>query len=154
VALIPVDSVLGGRRSSPEWDEAVTPVWRAGRAGDLATAKSLWLDMELFTPAHRDPVVGARLERMVTDYSGWHWLHHDSAQGMEPPAVEQLGHIAAPTLAVVGDQDLPDFLAVADQLAREIPGAREVVLPGVGHMANMEAPDAFNDAVLRFLAGR
>lgn len=153
IALIPVDSVLGGRRSSPQWDAAVIPVWKAGRAGDIATAKSLWLDMGLFTPARRDPAVGTRLERMVMDYSGWHWLHRDPVQGIEPPAAEQLGRITPRTLVVVGDEDLPDFLAVADQLAREIPGAQKLVLPGIGHMANMEAPAAFNQAVHSFLSG-
>ena len=153
-ALVLVDSVLGGHRSSPEWDAAVTPVWKAGRAGDIATAKSLWLDMGLFAPARRNPAVGTRLEQMVTEYSGWHWLHHDTVQGLEPPAAEQLARIAAPTLVIVGDQDLPDFLAVAGQLGREIPGAQHLVLPNTGHMANMEAPDAFNDAVLRFLAAQ
>jgi 3-oxoadipate enol-lactonase len=151
-ALVLVDSVLGGHRSSPEWDVAVIPVWKAGRAGDLATARTLWLVNGLFTPARRNPAVGTRLEQMVTEYSGWHWLHHDSGQGLEPPAAEHLGRITAPTLVIVGDQDLPDFLAVADQLAREIPGAQKIVLPNVGHMANMEASAAVNDALLRFLA--
>jgi pimeloyl-ACP methyl ester carboxylesterase len=152
--LVVVDSVLGGHHWSPEWDAAVIPVWKAGRAGDIANAKSRWLDMGLFTPGRRDPAVGARLEQMVSDYSGWHWLHHDPVRGIEPPAAEQLGRIAARTLVVIGDEDLPDFLAVADQLAREIPGAQKLVLPGTGHMANMEAPDTFNDAVRRFLTAQ
>jgi len=149
--LIPVDSVLGGHRSSPEWDAEVIPVWKAGRAGDIATAKSLWLGTGLFTPARRDPAVGARLEHMVMQYSGWHWSHRDPVQSIEPPAAAQLSRIAARTLVVVGGEDLPDLLAVADQLAREIPGAQKLVLPGIGHMANMEAPNIFNDAVRQFL---
>ena len=38
-------------------------------------------------------------------------------------------------------------------LAEGIPNARLTVLPGVGHVANMEDPARFNAAVLDFLAG-
>jgi pimeloyl-ACP methyl ester carboxylesterase len=35
---------------------------------------------------------------------------------------------------------------------RQIPNARKVVLPGVGHMCNLENPSRFNKVVLDFLA--
>ena len=35
----------------------------------------------------------------------------------------------------------------------EIPNSRREVLPGASHMANLDAPDAFNRTVLEFLAG-
>jgi pimeloyl-ACP methyl ester carboxylesterase len=59
--------------------------------------------------------------------------------------------IRAPTLVLVGERDLADFRAIADILARDIPGAMKIVLPGVGHMANMEGPEQFNQVVLDFL---
>ena len=37
-------------------------------------------------------------------------------------------------------------------LVQTVPNARKVVLPGVGHLSNMEAPEAFNEVVLGFLA--
>jgi pimeloyl-ACP methyl ester carboxylesterase len=52
---------------------------------------------------------------------------------------------------VVGEYDLPDFHAIADMLTA-IPGARKVILPASGHMANMEAPERFNKLVLEFLS--
>ena len=36
-------------------------------------------------------------------------------------------------------------------MAGTIPGARSVVLPGVGHLSNLEAPEVFNAHVQRFL---
>ena len=36
---------------------------------------------------------------------------------LEPPAIDRLGEIAAPTLVVVGDLDAPDIQAIADLLA-------------------------------------
>ena len=39
-------------------------------------------------------------------------------------------------------------------MAQRIPDARLAIIPGAGHMANMENPAAFNDLVLPFLAER
>lgn len=41
---------------------------------------------------------------------------------------------------------------IADALERGIAGAQKVVMPGVGHMVNMEDPERFNEIVLGFLA--
>jgi pimeloyl-ACP methyl ester carboxylesterase len=39
----------------------------------------------------------------------------------------------------------------AAELAGCLPGAEVVVLDGVGHLPNLERPDAFNEHLLRFL---
>lgn len=59
--------------------------------------------------------------------------------------------IAVPTLLLYGDQDVRSPLTVAEDLHASIPGSRLVVLPGVGHDTNLEAPEAFNDVVRTFL---
>jgi pimeloyl-ACP methyl ester carboxylesterase len=38
-------------------------------------------------------------------------------------------------------------------MAAKIPDARLVVIPGAGHVANLDQPEAFNRAMLDFLAG-
>ncbi|TDW91598.1 alpha/beta fold hydrolase [Kribbella sp. VKM Ac-2566] len=60
--------------------------------------------------------------------------------------------IEVPTLLLWGecDQRAP-VGTVARTLHAAIPGAELVLLPGVGHYNNLEAPDAFNAAVRRFL---
>lgn len=151
-ALIPVDATLVGHRWSGEWGTAVGPVGRAARSTGIDAAKQLWLDVTLFTPAREQPAVGASLAAMVAGYSGRHWLGGDPEQNTEPADIDRLGDITAPTLVVVGERDMPDFHVIADTLAQRISGARKAVLPGVGHMANMEAPERFNAEVLRFLA--
>jgi pimeloyl-ACP methyl ester carboxylesterase len=65
---------------------------------------------------------------------------------------DALRTIAIPTLLLYGDKDERAPLAVAGDLHAAIPGARLVVLPGVGHVCNIEAPDRFNDEVRAFLA--
>ena len=65
--------------------------------------------------------------------------------------IGSLPTIAVPSLVVVGANDTP-FLAASDYMAAKIPGARKAVIPAAGHAANIDQPEAFNRAVLGFLA--
>ncbi|MGD9705815.1 MAG: alpha/beta fold hydrolase [Acidimicrobiia bacterium] len=55
-----------------------------------------------------------------------------------------LGSVAAPTLCLAGELDTETPAAYAEVLAELIPGARVEVLPGAGHLLNVEAPEAVN----------
>lgn len=59
--------------------------------------------------------------------------------------------ISAPTLLMWGEQDVRSPLTVADDLHARIPKSRLVVIPGAGHLSQMEAPDRFNAELRRFL---
>jgi pimeloyl-ACP methyl ester carboxylesterase len=151
-ALIAVDANLGGYEWTPEFDNSLGSVWDTGRNRGVEAARAQWMAHPLFAPALEQPPVAVLLTQMISSYSGWHWVNSDPGRGLTPPAFERLEEIAAPTLVVVGEREVPDFRALADTLASRIPGARQSVLPGAGHMANMENPDAFNRVVLEFLA--
>jgi pimeloyl-ACP methyl ester carboxylesterase len=150
LSLIPVDAILHGHRMVAFGND-LRSVWSLGKQAPLEIVKERWLSLPLFAPAMAQPNVAARLRQMTDDYSGWHWLHRDQGRAVEPPAAERLANITAPTLVIVGERDLPDFHLVADRLAHEIPHARKAVLPGVGHMSNMEDAVVFNRTVLNFL---
>ena len=68
-----------------------------------------------------------------------------------PDSTPQLGTIRVPTLVVVGEEDGLTPVADARILADGIPGAELEVLPGAGHLANLEDPAAFNAALTSFL---
>ena len=70
-----------------------------------------------------------------------------------PDATPHLQQIAVPTLVLVGEEDTITPPSVAQSLAQAIPGARLVVIPQAGHLANAENPTAFNDGLLTFLTG-
>ena len=62
--------------------------------------------------------------------------------------------IEQPALFVAGDRDVVPFNPEAEQRMREaVPDLRDVVvLPGIGHWTQQEAPEAVNQALLGFLA--
>lgn len=62
-----------------------------------------------------------------------------------------LADISVPTLLLYGELDERAPRAVADALHAGIPGSELVFIPGVGHACNLEAPEAFDAVVRRFL---
>lgn len=150
-SLIAVDPVLWGYSWSDEYEFG--HVWAASRERGIEAARALWLAHPLFAPTLEREPAASNLKKIVGEYSGWHWANHDPVMLPEPLAVSGLERIAAPTLAIVGERDLPDHHAIAQTLSSRIPNARLTVLPGAGHMSNMEVPEEFNREVLIFLGG-
>jgi pimeloyl-ACP methyl ester carboxylesterase len=62
-----------------------------------------------------------------------------------------LGEIKVPVLCLAGEHDRNAPAAMMERMAAKIPGARYMCLSGVGHLANLEAPDRFDRAILDFL---
>jgi len=61
-------------------------------------------------------------------------------------------NIRIPALVIAGGEDRTMPVPVVQAMARQIPGARFEVIPGVGHLANLEDPSAFNRVQADFLA--
>jgi len=154
-ALIPVAPGLSGYQFT--W-EGIEEDWRrfveANRKGDVKQSVELfqrcWTDGPKRTPEQVDPAVRERVRVMFHE-----GMTRIGEQGTlvvpEPPAISRLSQIQAPTLVIVGDLDTPDILRIVNILARKVPGAKKVVIPGAAHVVNMERPDEFNRAVLDFL---
>ncbi len=58
-----------------------------------------------------------------------------------------LSTIKTPTLVLVGERDDETPPAYAQAIVDLMPNARLVVIPGAGHLLNLEAPDAVNEAI-------
>ncbi|WP_309082781.1 alpha/beta hydrolase [Chelativorans sp.] len=63
----------------------------------------------------------------------------------------QLSGIKVPVTVVLGEDDEFIRMEHAEYLARSIPDAELIVLPGVSHFAPLQRPELFNGAVLGFL---
>ena len=68
------------------------------------------------------------------------------------PIVDEIGRITAPTLVIVGSEDRATTQPKAEAIAAAIPGARLEVLPGVGHVSALQAPEAISELLVEFLA--
>jgi len=107
-------------------------------AGDLDAATELNLSFWA-------PTVADRLRPMTR----WSLeLEIDEIQQVDLSAVR------APTLVAVGEHDKRDFHAIAERLARELPEAQLVTIPGAGHLPAVERPEATAALVRGFLEGQ
>jgi 3-oxoadipate enol-lactonase len=125
-------------RDDSQWSPQIISFWEKEEAlvdaGDIEAAVALGLRVWKPRPGVRDLV-----EQMTRDALALQ-------QGVEAEQRElpvDLGAIAVPTLVVSGGKDpMPDFAAIADQLAAEIDGAERAVIKDAGHLIALERPDA------------
>ncbi|WP_096272619.1 alpha/beta fold hydrolase [Paucisalibacillus globulus] len=68
----------------------------------------------------------------------------------QPPASERLGELSAKTLFMIGTEELPDNLRVADYY-REHSNARIVEIPGADHMMTLTHPDELYRHITNFI---
>jgi pimeloyl-ACP methyl ester carboxylesterase len=94
-----------------------------------------------------ETVAAFRASLLAFHPSGFRAMARASAED----ARDALACVEAPALLVYGEADVRAPLTVAEDLRAAIAGSRLVVLPGVGHVCNIEAPDAFNATVGEFL---
>lgn len=75
-----------------------------------------------------------------------------AALASRPDSRMMLEDIDVPTLVLVGEHDAVTPLGDAQEMASTISGARLEVIPGAGHLSNLERPETFNAHLLEFLA--
>jgi pimeloyl-ACP methyl ester carboxylesterase len=123
--------------------------------GNLAGATELnlrmWVDGPFRRPDQVDAGVREQVRRMQMDVFAVPYPEDAESQELEPPAMERLEELQVPTLIVVGELDVADFVEIAHTLERHIPEAEKTVIPGVAHLPNMEKPEEFNRIVLDFV---
>jgi len=68
-----------------------------------------------------------------------------------PDSTRELARIRVPVLALVGEEDGITPVDEARTLAQGVSDGHLVVIPGAGHLSNLEAPEAFERALLSFL---
>lgn len=148
----------GGDFYAPDPPDALRTFWREEARlledGDVDGAVELnlrtWVDGPHRRPDEVDPEIRAFVGRMQRDAFG---VPDTGAREVEiePPA-DRLADLRQPLLVVVGELDQPHTIAIGRRIAAESPGARLVTIPRAAHLPSLERPDAFEAAVLDFLA--
>ena len=67
---------------------------------------------------------------------------------------EEAAAVRAPALVIWGEEDEVTPLAHSRQIADTVPDARLETIPGAGHIANLDKPEAFNRLLAGFLDGQ
>ncbi|MFC7918965.1 alpha/beta fold hydrolase [Streptomyces cinereoruber] len=120
-------------------------------AGDLDAAVELNVDTWLGPEAGEEArALVRRAQRHIFEVQ----LPVPDEHGPVDPEVarDELARIQAPALVAVGAHDLPDFRAVADELARLLPAARRLDLDWAGHLPALERPEETARLLTAFLA--
>jgi pimeloyl-ACP methyl ester carboxylesterase len=142
-------------RFADPWTLEVLNKWQAALAAGDADA---WLaQFELFgvgphrQPADVDEEVMRQTRRMARHTIAKHTA--DEGDRLVPVADTwgRVASIAVPVLAINGDLDSPDHIAMAEQLVRAVPDGRVAAVPGTAHYPNMEKPRVFNEILAGFL---
>jgi 3-oxoadipate enol-lactonase len=144
-----------------DWSREMQDAWgeeeAALEAGDLAEAVEVnlrtWVDGPRREPEDVDPDVRARVGEMQLRAFELQVPVGEAAEEelLVPDLADRLSEVKAPTLILVGDEDVPDMQAIAQRLEREIPGSRRETIANTAHVPSMERPREFDGLVLPFL---
>ena len=102
------------------------------------------------THATRPAVVGA-VDNMMRDATPPGVGFAVSRMLNRPDSSDALASFSGPVCVVVGLEDALTPPAEAAAMAALVPAAALVLIPGAGHLSNLEAPDAFNAAMHAWL---
>lgn len=152
--LVLVGPGVGGASFGKKYPEVFAEVKAAEEAKDFEALNEaearLWLDGPRRPCGH----VGGELRDLFLDMNGRN-VHTDFESALtdelDPPAIGRLNEITAPTLVVIGDEDVPSVLDNVELLMDSIKGARKAVIHDAAHLPNLEHPELFNRTVLDFL---
>lgn len=132
-----------------EWGELDRAIDEAIAAGELERAQDLRL--RIWAPLGTDDSAGRRIRAIAFDNLHEITMDESGATTPDPPAIERLEDIRAPTLVLPAEHDPPWHNRICEVLAARIPHARVVMITGTDHVVNMRQPAEFNRVVLEFL---
>jgi len=147
-SLILADTYAGWKGSLPE---AV-----CAERLEMALRTSTMPPSELVSRSLPEPLSGAAPPELANELASFMSDFHPVGLRLMAHAMAEadlrdvLPEIQVPTLLLWGDADERSPLSIAEQMLDAIPGARLAVIPGAGHVSNMEQPARFSAEVREF----
>jgi 3-oxoadipate enol-lactonase len=121
------------------------------REGPSGVAREMMPKLIGKTTMENNPSVEANVRRLIKQQSpvairsAIHRMMHRA------DSMPLLAQVSVPSLVITGEEDEMIPVEESRKMAAAIAGASLVIVPGAGHLANMEQPDAFNNALNTFL---
>lgn len=147
LALVSTSSRMGG--DDTIWETRIRDGLEKGMPAMVDGAMARWVAPDILSGAN--PVLVRRLRAMIlatnpVGYVGWcHAIRTLDITG-------RLAAIRLPVSVIVGALDPATPVAASEAIHAAIPGSELVVIPGVSHMLQVEAPATFHAHLLPFLA--
>ena len=129
------------------WDDRIEAASGEGMEALAESTMQRW-----FTPDHLrgDPpeVAPIRQQFLATPVAGFVGCCHALKQ---LDYIDRLAEVDKPTMIIVGEEDMGTPVAASEAMHAKISGSELVVIPSAAHLANIEQPEAFGQALFGFL---
>lgn len=143
-------ATASGRRDRRRSDDALA---RRILSDGIESFVSHWMGLPLFRSQQRLPAEAlrnARERRMAADPEGLAAVLRGLGTGSQPSYWDELARLERPVLILSGELD-PKYVEIGRAMAARLPDATRVEVDGAGHTVHLEAPEAWEQAVVRFL---
>ena len=152
--LVLVAPGVSGANFSKKYPDVFAEVRAADEAKDFEALNEAEARLFLDGPRRPHGHVGGKVRELFLDMNGRKFqsdFESAPTDDLDPPAIGRLNEITAPTLVVIGDEDVPNVLDNVELLMDSIKGVRKAVIHDAAHLPNLEHPEEFNRIVLEFL---
>jgi len=147
--------VLANTRSTPDSIEGLAARDRlielATREGAAGVAREMLPRLLGSTTVREQPNLVDAVRRLIEMNTTDGLVSALRAMKIRLDSTLVLPAIVCRTLVVAGAEDSVVAETESHAMRRAIPGAEILVIPGAGHLSNLEAPQAFNEALAGFL---
>ncbi len=147
-------------RDSPNgaaaYKEFMTTIWEpateAFKTGDNQGAMRILVDG--FAGTGRFDKLPPESRAAVMQNSRFFKANTSSSDPFPNLSKAKVGRLRIPVLIITGENTIKIHKLVNEELARLLPKAEQAIIPKAGHGSPRENPEAFNEAMLKFLANR
>jgi pimeloyl-ACP methyl ester carboxylesterase len=137
---------------TPEQTERRLKLIALAQTGEFnSVCDTLW-PLFVHPARHGDVVLKRAVFKMMKDTGPEIFVRQQKAIMSRPDSRSSLGAIHCPTLVLVGDEDVLTPVSAARTILDGIAGSKLHIVPGCGHLATMEQPDAVTKALRAWLA--
>ena len=134
--------------AQPLWDERIAVAETKGMDPHVEPTVARWFTPK-FVEARPDVVNPVRDMIRRTSARGYAGCCH-AIRALD--LTDRLSVITLPTLIIVGAQDVGTPVAASKVIQERIKGSELVILDPASHLSNLEQPEAFTQALQKFLA--
>lgn len=149
--LVDTRSGADSAEAAEKREASAKAILEAGTASSVVEGLVAPLFAEATLKENRDLVERFRALMLETPAAGV--IGALRGMAVRPDQTGRLGEIQVPSLVIVGEHDALTPPDGARRMADALPSSQFEIIPGAGHLAPNENPEAVNAAILKFLSG-